>query len=115
MIVLAIMAYAMPLLTGRKLWDTALAGWAFWTSNIGMIGMTGAFAVAGITQVNLERRMGLDFLAVQHEIEMHFVGLLLAASLFTIGIVLFIWNFLRHGLPSNEAIGANIEGAPSVS
>ncbi len=115
MIVLAIMAYAMPLLTGRKLWDTALSGWAFWTSNIGMIGMTGAFAVAGITQVNLERRMGLDFLAVQHEIEMHFVGLLLAASLFTIGIVLFIWNFLRHGLPSNEAIGANIEGAPSVS
>ena len=115
MIVLAIMAYAMPLLTGRKLWDTALAGWAFWTSNIGMIGMTGAFAVAGITQVNLERRMGLDFLAVQHEIEMHFVGLLLAASLFTIGIVLFIWNFLRHGLPSNEAIGANIEGTPSVS
>jgi nitric oxide reductase subunit B len=115
MIVLAIMAYAMPLLTGRKLWDTALAGWAFWTSNIGMIGMTGAFAVAGITQVNLERRMGMDFLAVQHEIEMHFVGLLLAASLFTIGIVLFIWNFLRHGLPSNEAIGANIEGAPSVS
>lgn len=115
MIVLAIMAYAMPLLTGRKLWDTALSGWAFWTSNIGMIGMTGAFAVAGITQVNLERRMGLDFLAVQHEIEMHFVGLLLAASLFTIGIALFIWNFLRHGLPSNEAIGANIEGAPSVS
>ena len=115
MIVLAIMAYAMPLLTGRKLWDTALAGWAFWTSNIGMIGMTGAFAVAGITQVNLERRMGMDFLAVQHEIEMHFVGLLLAASLFTIGIVLFIWNFLRHGLPSNEAIGANIEGTPSVS
>jgi nitric oxide reductase subunit B len=112
MIVLAIMAYAMPLLTGRKLWDTALSGWAFWTSNIGMIGMTGAFAVAGITQVNLERRMGLDFLAVQHEIEMHFVGLLLAASLFTIGIVLFIWNFLRHGLPSNEAIGANIEALP---
>ncbi len=113
MIVLAIMAYAMPLLTGRKLWDTPLSGWAFWTSNIGMVGMTGAFAVAGITQVNLERRMGLDFLAVQHEIEMHFVGLLLAASLFTIGIVLFIWNFLRHGLPSNEAIGANIEAAPA--
>ena len=43
------------------------------------------------------------------------IGLLLAASLFTIGILLFIWNFIRHGLPSNEAIGANIEGAPSVS
>ena len=38
--------------------------------------------------------------AVQHEIEMHFVGLLLGASLFTVGIILFMWNFLRHGLPS---------------
>ncbi len=113
MIVLAIMAYAMPLLTGRKLWDSPLATWAFWTSNIGMSAMTGAFAVAGITQVTLERRMGMDFLAVQHEIEMHFIGLLLGASLFTIGIALFMWNFIRHGLPSDEAIGANIEGTPA--
>lgn len=111
MIVLAIMAYSMPLLTGRKLWDTSLSGWAFWTSNIGMTGMTGAFAVAGITQVNLERRLGMDFLAVQHEIEMHIIGLILAASLFAVGIGCFIWNFVRHGLPTNEAIGANIEAA----
>lgn len=104
MIVLAMMTYALPLLSGRKLWDTALATWGFWASNIGMVGMTGAFAVAGITQVNLERRMGMDFLAVQHEVEMHFVGLLLAASLFTVGIVCFIWNFLRHGLPTQEAL-----------
>lgn len=113
MIVLAIMAYAMPLLTGRKLWDSPVATWAFWTSNIGMSFMTGAFAVAGITQVNLERRMGFDFLAVQHEIEMHFIGLLLAASLFTIGILLFIWNFIRHGLPTDEALGADIESSPA--
>ena len=115
MIVLAIMAYAMPLLTGRKLWDSALAGWAFWTSNIGMSFMTGAFAVAGVAQVTLERRMGLDFLAVQREIEMHFVGLILAASLFTIGVLLFMWNFLRYGLPSDEAIGANLEESPALA
>ena len=30
-----------------------------------------------------------------------------------IGILLFIWNFIRHGLPSDEAIGANIEGTPA--
>lgn len=111
MIVLAMMAYALPLLTGRKLWDTALASWGFWASNIGMAGMTGAFAVAGITQVNLERRMGLDFLAVQHELEMHFIGLLLAACLFTAGIVCFIWNFLRHGQPTVEALESKPEGA----
>ena len=72
-----------------------------------MIAMTASFAVAGISQVVLERRMGLDFLAVQQEIEMHFIGLILAASLFTIGIALFIWEFIRHGLPSDEAINAN--------
>jgi nitric oxide reductase subunit B len=112
MIVLAMMAYALPLLTGRKLWDTALAGWAFWTSNIGMSFMTGAFAVAGVTQVNLERRLGMDFLTVQHEIEMHFIGLILAACLFTVGIGCFIWNFLRHGLPTDEAVVPSIEAAP---
>ena len=105
MIVLAMIAYAMPLLTGRKLWDTALANWAFWTSNIGMVAMTGALAVAGITQVNLERRIGMDFLAVQTEIEMHFIGMLLAAGLFTIGVGCFIVSFFRHGQPTDEALG----------
>jgi nitric oxide reductase subunit B len=109
MIVLAMIAYAMPLLTGRKLWDTPMANWAFWTSNIGMTGMTGALAVAGITQVNLERRMGLDFMAVQKEIEIHFVGMLLAATMFTAGIVMFIITFVRQGLPSNEAVGVDFE------
>lgn len=105
MIVLAMIAYALPLLTGRKLWDTPMSNWAFWTSNIGMTAMTGALAVAGITQVNLERRVGLDFMVVQREIEMHFIGFLLAASLFTIGIAMFIVVFWRHGLPTAEANG----------
>ena len=115
MIVLAMIAYAMPLLTGRRLWDTALASWAFWTSNIGMVGMTGALAVAGITQVNLERRMGMDFLAVQKEIEMHFIGMLLAASLFTVGIGCFIVVFFRHGRPTDEALGSDPAEDPAYA
>jgi nitric oxide reductase subunit B len=106
MINFAMIAYVLPQLTGRKLWDKASAGIAYWCSNIGMVAMTGAFAVAGITQVNLERRLGLDFLAVQTEIEMHFLGLVLAAGLFTIGILLFILNFIRFGRPNEEAIQA---------
>jgi nitric oxide reductase subunit B len=102
MLVLAIITYAMPLLTGRKLYDTPSATFAFWTSNIGMIAMTLAFAVAGVTQVVLERRMGMEFLAVQTEIEVHFWGLILAASLFTLGVIAFIYNFVRHGLPKGE-------------
>lgn len=110
MIVLAMIAYALPQLTGRKLWDTPLANAAFWTSNIGMVGMTGALAVAGITQVNLERRMGLDFLLVQKEIEVHFIGMLMAAALFASGIVMFLITFFRHGLPNDEAIGTDLAG-----
>ncbi|MCW7479615.1 cbb3-type cytochrome c oxidase subunit I [Leptospira kanakyensis] len=108
MLVLAVISYAMPNLTGRKLF-TGMSGYlAFWSSNIGMLGMTGALAVAGITQVYLERKLGMDFLVVQKEIIFHFIGMLLAATLFTVGIAYFIVDFIRHGLPSNEAVGKNL-------
>jgi nitric oxide reductase subunit B len=54
--------------------------------------------------------MGLDFLLVQKEIEMHFIGMLLAASLFSVGIILFLIIFFRHGVPSDEAVGADVSG-----
>ena len=104
MVVFAIITYTLPIMTGRALADTNANVFAFWTSNIGMIAMTLAFAVAGITQVILERRMGLEFLQVQKEIEVHFLGLVLAATLFTVGIIAFIWNFVRFGLPQSVAL-----------
>ncbi len=103
MLVLAIISYALPHLTGRKLYDTPLATFAFWTSNIGMVAMTVAFAVAGVAQVYLERRMGMDFLLVQEEIEVHFLGLVLAATLFAVGIGAYIVQFVKYGLPVGEA------------
>lgn len=106
MLVLAIITYSLPLLTGRRLYDTPASVYAFWASNIGMTGMTLAFAVAGVSQVYLERKVGMDFLAVQKEIEVHFVGLILAASLFTSGIIAFIYNFIRHGRPAGEPVRA---------
>jgi nitric oxide reductase subunit B len=102
MIVLALIAYSLPLLTGRRLHDSRAAAFAFWSSNIGMVAMTLAFAVAGISQVVLERRVGMEFLQVQKEIEMHFVGLILAACLFTVGISAFVWNFVKSGMPVGQ-------------
>jgi nitric oxide reductase subunit B len=101
-LVLAIITYTMPYMTGRKLQDTKTNVFAFWTSNIGMTAMTVAFGIAGIAQVYLERKMGLEFLLVQKEIEVHFLGLVLAATLFTAGIIAYIWNFIRFGLPVGE-------------
>jgi len=104
MIVLAMITYAMPQMTGRKLYDHWMPEWAFWIANIGMLGMTGAFAVAGVSQVYLERKAGMDFMAVQESMEIHFLGLVLAACLLSLGIGFYIWNFIQYGLPNDEAI-----------
>jgi len=104
MLIFAIMAYAVPLMTGRKLYNTPMASWAFWLSNVGMVGMTASFAVAGVAQVYLERKMGLDFIMVQKEIEVHFLMLILTATMFAVGITLYIINFAKHGTPTDEAL-----------
>ncbi len=104
MIVFAIISYALPNMTGRKLYDSARGRMAYWFSNIGMIGMTVAFGVAGVAQVYLERKMKLDFMTVQNEISIHFVVLILCATLFATGIILYIVDFYKHGRPTDEAL-----------
>jgi nitric oxide reductase subunit B len=114
-IVFGMMAYALPELTGRKLYGGWVPEWAFWLSNIGMVGMTGALGVAGVAQVYLERRMGMDFLAAQEALEVHFFGMILAATLFTVGIVLFGVNFVQHGLPVEGGAVAPSEAPEPLS
>jgi nitric oxide reductase subunit B len=104
MIVLAIISYALPNLTGRKRYTSKLGHLAFWFSNVGMLGMTAAFGVAGIIQVYLERKQKLDFMQVQNEISIHFVVLILCASLFTIGILMYIYEFIKYGKASDEGL-----------
>lgn len=108
MIVLAIISYALPNMTGRKRYNTTQGHMAFWLSNVGMLGMTVAFGVAGVAQVYLERKQKLDFMDVQNEVAVHFVVLLLCASLFTTGIVMFIIEFIKYGRPTDEALEKEI-------
>ena len=103
MLVLAIVSYAMPLLTGRKVYQGMRGQYAFWLSNIGMLGMTTAFAAAGVAQVYLERKVGMNFMEVQNEISVHFIILVGAALLFAVGITLYIMDFIKYGLPTDEA------------
>jgi nitric oxide reductase subunit B len=44
----------------------------------------------------------MDFLAVQEELAVHFVGLILAASLFATGIAAFVYTFVKSGWPVGE-------------
>lgn len=104
MIVLAIISYSLPNMTGRKLYDSSRGRMAFWLSNIGMVGMTVAFGVAGVAQVYLERKFKMDFMLVQKEIAIHFVVLVLCATIFAVGITLYIIDFYKHGKPSDEAL-----------
>lgn len=104
MIVLAIISYSLPNMTGRKLYESSTGRAAFWLANIGMIGMTVAFGVAGVAQVYLERKFKMDFMTVQNEISIHFVVLVLCATLFTLGIAMYIIDFYKHGKPTDEAL-----------
>ena len=56
--------------------------------------------------VYLERKSGMEFGLVQQEIETHFLGLILAATVFTAGIILYIIDFIKYGRPSDEALVA---------
>ncbi|MCB0073045.1 MAG: cbb3-type cytochrome c oxidase subunit I [Caldilineaceae bacterium] len=109
MIVFSIISYTMPNITGRKLFDTTTGNLAFWLSNIGMLGMTVAFGVAGVAQVYLERKVGLEFGDVQKEIEVHFLILVTCATMFTVGIGMYIYEFIKYGKPNDEALIAGTD------
>jgi nitric oxide reductase subunit B len=96
MIVLAMISYAAPSLTRRPEEGTAMGYWSFWLQLGGMFGMTLSFATAGIGQVYLERIMGLGFLDTQLKIQIHFVMLIITASIFAVGVALFIIDFFRY-------------------
>jgi len=96
MIVLAMITYALPSITRRPEEGTAMGYVSFWMQIAGMFGMTLSFATAGIGQVYLERIMGMGYLDAQLKIQIHFVMLIITASIFAIGVALFIIDFFRY-------------------
>ncbi|MEO5862473.1 MAG: cbb3-type cytochrome c oxidase subunit I [Burkholderiales bacterium] len=97
MIVLAMITFALPAMTpGRSERGSSIGYLSFWMQLGGMFGMTLSFATAGIAQVYLERILGMGYLDAQLKIQVHFLMLLATASLFTIGVGLFIYDFFRY-------------------
>jgi nitric oxide reductase subunit B len=111
MIVLSVIAYALPTLTENRPAGEArqtagsvappaeightLGYWAFWLQLAGMFGMTLSFATAGIGQVYLERILGLGFLETQLKIPVHFLMLIGPAFILMIGAALYIYDYFR--------------------
>jgi nitric oxide reductase subunit B len=108
MIVLGMITYALPGLTGRAedSRETSAGLWAFWLQVAGMFGMTMAFATAGITQTYLERILGIGYLETQLKLQVHFLMLVATGALFVIGVALFIWDFFFLA-------GRPVEAAPT--
>jgi nitric oxide reductase subunit B len=107
-------SYALPSFTrGRPERGSALGYWAFWLQLAGMFGMTLSFATAGIGQVYLERILGLGYLDTQLKIQVHFLMLVATASLFAVGVALFIWDFFRAA-PRFEPLAGGEEPAAGV-
>src|SRR5690606_15238380 len=97
MIVLAMITYALPSLTRARIPGESYVGYAaFWLQIAGMFGMTLSFATAGVAQVYLERIVGLGYLDTQLKTQVHFLMLILPASVFAIGVGLFIYDFFRR-------------------
>jgi nitric oxide reductase subunit B len=67
--------------------------WAFWLQVIGMLGMTMAFAAAGIVQTYLEHILGMGYLDTQHKLAVHFIMLIATGSLFALGVLFFLIDF----------------------
>ena len=97
MITLAMISFALPAMTpGRSEQGSSIGYWSFWLQISGMFGMTLSFATAGIAQVYLERILGMGYLDAQLKIQVHFVMLVITASIFASGVGLFIYDFFRH-------------------
>jgi nitric oxide reductase subunit B len=108
MIVLGVISYALPGLTGRSEAErqTRLGLAAFWLMVGGMFGMTMALGAAGVTQTYLERILGIGYLETQHKIQVHYLMWLATAALFAVGVGAFVWDFVGAGPPRAVRRGA---------
>ncbi len=96
MIILGMISYTLPYVTGNpdaELRHGGVGLWAFWLMVGGITGMTLSFAAGGLGQVYLERIMGMGYLETQQRIQVHFQMLLATAFVFTLGALLFLFDF----------------------
>jgi nitric oxide reductase subunit B len=91
---LTIYYYAIPRLKGIVHFKSGLGIAGFWITNVFMTMMMLAFAVAGVLQSYLERKMGLGFMTAQSEMQLWFQAALGFGVFFFMGAVLLIYDLL---------------------
>ncbi len=104
MVVLTIISYAVPIMTGREAKGNRLQVmemWSFWLMSVSMIFITLFLTGAGIVQVYLQRYSDAPqaFMVVQEKINLFYWMREVSGLVFLVGAVLFILSFL---LPDKE-------------
>jgi len=106
---LAIITYAMPILTGRDPYNQVLNMVSFWLMTGGMSFMTFVLTFAGTIQTHMQRVLGENFMDVQEGLNLFFIMRWGAGLCVVIGAILFIYAQLA---PRREVIAkAENEGA----
>ena len=98
MIVLTIISYAMPIMSGREAAPArsqVLEMWSFWLMTVSMVFITLFLTGAGILQVWLQRYSATPqpFMVVQDQIALFYWLRELAGVVFLIGLVLYLVHF----------------------
>ncbi|WP_371170513.1 cbb3-type cytochrome c oxidase subunit I [Aliiroseovarius sp. 2305UL8-7] len=107
---LAIITYAMPILTGRDPYNQVLNMVSFWLMTGGMAFMTFVLTFAGTIQTHMQRVLGEYFMDIQEGLGLFYVMRWGSGLCVVIGAILFIYAQLA---PRREVIarGAESEGA----
>ncbi len=98
MIVLGMISYAMPIMSGRQAnseRSQVLEMWSFWLMTVSMVFITLFLTAAGILQVYLQRYSDapLQFMLVQDKIAIFYWLRAITGIIFLIGLIVYIWSF----------------------
>ncbi len=102
---------AMPRLKGlpNDAYDQKTGQFGFWLTSLGIVGMSLAFAVAGVLQVYLERVQGQPYIIAQQPIRF-WMGVVAAHGLLVLLGVLVIVRHLLSLKPARVALSATVSG-----
>lgn len=110
---LAMFTYMMPHLRRLSLpHNQILNMWSFWLMTSAIFFMTFTLTFAGVVQVHLQRVMGMNYMAVQDQLDVFFWMRLGAGMVVMIGAFLFIYATLG---PAKEEQPAYLERVPEVA
>jgi nitric oxide reductase subunit B len=106
--------YAMPRLKGLPggRYDERAGHWGFWLTTLGVLGMSLAFAVAGVLQVYLERVRGEPYMVAQQPMRFWMLVVFLHGVLVLAGVVTTVIHLLT--LKPERAAVAVPEGVPAA-